>query len=81
MTTTYVDVLTGTRKNYRNLDKAARRKLKALNARHVVFGLNRNAKGQLATFFKVFTDDEAFFRYAEDFYSSHKEIVLAVHRR
>lgn len=77
---TYVDVLTGTRKNYRNLDKAARRKLKAFDAKHVVFGLNRNAKGQLSTFFKVFTDDEAFFRYAEDFYATHREIVLAVHR-
>lgn len=77
---TYVDVLTGTRKNYRNLDKAARRKLKALNARHVVFGLNRNAKGQLSTFFKVFTDDDGFFRYVDDFYATHREIVLAVHR-
>ena len=81
MTATYVDVLTGTHKNYRNLDKAARRKLKAFDAKHVVFGLTRNTKGQLAPFFKIFSDDEAFFRYAEDFYASHKEIVLAVHRR
>lgn len=77
---TYVDVLTGTRKNYRNLDKAARRKLKALNARHVVFGLNRNDRGQLSTFFKVFLDDESFFSYVDEFYATHREIVLAVHR-
>lgn len=80
MTTTYVDVLTGTRKNYRNLDKAARRKLKAFDAKHVVFGLNRNELGQLSTFFKVFTDDDGFFRYVDDFYATHREIVLAVHR-
>lgn len=77
---TYVDVLTGTRKNYRNLDKAARRKLKAFDAKHVVFGLNRNELGQLSTFFKVFTDDDGFFRYVDDFYATHREIVLAVHR-
>lgn len=78
---TYVDVLTGTRKNYRNLDKAARRKLKALGAAHVAFGLNRNDRGQLSTFFKVFLDDESFFSYVDDFYATHREIVLAVHRR
>lgn len=77
---TYVDVLTGTRKNYRNLDRAARRKLKAFDAKHVVFGLNRNELGQLSTFFKVFTDDDGFFRYVDDFYATHREIVLAVHR-
>lgn len=64
----------------RNLDKAARRKLKAFDAKHVVFGLNRNARGQLATFFKVFSDDDGFFRYVDDFYATHREIVLAVHR-
>lgn len=78
---TYVDLLTGSGKNFRNLDRAARRKLKALDAAHVVFGLTRNAKGQFSTFFKVFTDDDGFFRYVDDFYASHKEIVLAVHRR
>lgn len=77
---TYVDVLTGTRKNYRNLDKAARRKLKAFDAKHVVFGLNRNELGQLSTFFKVFLDDESFDQYVEGFYATHREIVLAVHR-
>lgn len=77
---TYVDVLTGTRKNYRNLDRAARRKLKAFDAKHVVFGLNRNELGQLSTFFKVFTDDDGFFRYVDEFYATHREIVLAVHR-
>lgn len=78
---TYVDVMTGTLKNFRNLDRAARRKLKALDAAHVVFGLTRNAKGQIATFFKVFSDDDGFFRYVDEFYATHREIVLAVHRR
>lgn len=78
--TTYVDLMTGTGKNLRNLDRAARRKLKALEAAHVVFGLTRNARGQLATFFRVFTDDDGFFRYVDDFYATHREIVLAVHR-
>lgn len=77
---TYVDVLTGSGKNFRNLDRAARRKLKAFDAKHVVFGLNRNELGQLSTFFKVFTDDDGFFRYVDDFYATHREIVLAVHR-
>ena len=79
--TTYVDILKGRGNGFRNLDKAARRKLKAFDAKHVVFGLNRNAKGQLATFFKVFSDDDGFFRYVDDFYATHREIVLAVHRR
>ena len=78
---TYVDLLTGSGKNFRNLDRAARRKLKAFDAKHVVFGLNRNAKGQLSTFFKVCTDDDSFFSYVDDFYATHSEIVLAVHRR
>ena len=78
---TYVDVMTGTLKNFRNLDRAARRKLKALGAAHVVFGLNRNDRGQLSTFFKVFTDDEGFCRYVDEFYATHREIILAVHRR
>lgn len=78
---TYVDVMTGTLKNFRNLDRAARRKLKALDAAHVVFGLNRNDRGQLSTFFKVFLDDDSFFSYVDEFYSTHREIVLAVHRR
>lgn len=77
---TYVDLMKGTGKNLRNLDKAARRKLKAFDAKHVVFGLNRNAKGQLSTFFKVFLDDESFFSYVDEFYATHREIVLAVHR-
>lgn len=78
--TTYVDILKGRGNGFRNLDKGARRKLKAFDAKHVVFGLNRNAKGQLSTFFKVFTDDDGFFRYVDDFYATHREIVLAVHR-
>lgn len=78
--TTYVDILKGRGNGFRNLDKGARRKLKALGAAHVVFGLTRNAKGQLSTFFKVFTDDDGFFRYVDDFYATHREIVLAVHR-
>lgn len=65
----------------RNLDKGARRKLKALDAAHVVFGLTRNKLGQLSTFFKVFLDDDSFFSYVDDFYATHREIVLAVHRR
>lgn len=77
---TYVDILKGRGNGFRNLDKAARRKLKALNARHVVFGLNRNKLGQLSTFFKVFLDDDSFFSYVDDFYATHREIVLAVHR-
>lgn len=77
---TYVDVMTGTLKNFRNLDRAARRKLKALGAAHVAFGLNRNDRGQLSTFFKVFLDDESFFSYVDEFYATHREIVLAVHR-
>lgn len=64
----------------RNLDKGARRKLKALGAAHVAFGLSRNERGQLSTFFKVFIDDDSFFRYVDDFYATHREIVLAVHR-
>lgn len=79
--TAYVDLLKGNGKNFRNLDKAERRKLKEFDARHVVFGLNRNARGQLSTFFKVFTDDDGFFRYVDEFYATHREIVLAVHRR
>ena len=78
--TTYVDILKGRGNGFRNLDKAARRKLKALNARHVVFGLNRNELGQLSTFFKVFLDDESFDQYVEGCYATHREIVLAVHR-
>lgn len=77
---TYVDILKGRGNGFRNLDKAARRKLKAFDAKHVVFGLNRNELGQLSTFFKVFTDDDGFFRYVDDFYATHREIVLAVHR-
>ena len=64
----------------RNLDKGARRKLKALGAAHVAFGLSRNKRGQLNTFFRVFIDDDSFFRYVDDFYATHREIVLAVHR-
>lgn len=79
-TMTYVDILKGRGNGFRNLDKAARRKLKAFDAKHVVFGLNRNELGQLSTFFKVFTDDDGFFRYVDDFYATHREIVLAVHR-
>ena len=78
---TYVDILKGRGNGFRNLDKAARRKLKELGAAHVAFGLNRNDRGQLSTFFKVFLDDDSFFSYVDEFYSTHREIVLAVHRR
>ena len=45
---------------YQNLRKAAVKKLESSNAKHVIFGVHRNERGQLSTFFKVFTDDRSF---------------------
>lgn len=64
---TYIDLMTSTNTNLRNLDRAARRKLKEF----VVFGLDRNTCGQLSTFSKVFANDA--------FCTTHHKIILAIH--
>ena len=64
-------------KLYANLRKAARRKLEALGAEHVVFGVNRNARGQLSTFFKVFYSDADLEAYDAEVYPTY---INAVHR-
>lgn len=53
-----INLLNAKGKLFVTLHKAARRKLRALNAEHVVFGVDRDARGQLRTFFKPMTDAE-----------------------
>ncbi len=73
-----INLLVRDRTNYLNLRKGAERKLERLNAAHVVFGVERNAKGQLSTFYRVFFDDESLWAY--DRTTDQRLPIEAVHR-
>ena len=50
---------------FRNLEKAAEKKLVATGAAHVIFGVTRNARGQLSTFFKICMTHEDLYAFED----------------
>ena len=63
-------------KLHTNLLKAAQRKLNQSGAQHVVYGVSRNSKGQLSTFFHA-VDDKGLEDYDTAVYPAY---VYAVHK-
>ena len=63
-----------------NLRKGAKRILKETGAAHVVFGVLRNEKGQLATYLHAFYTDQDLWDFEEFHSKVTKQIVWAVHR-
>lgn len=63
-----------------NLRKGAKRILKETGAEHVVFGVLRNEKGQLATYMHTFYTDQDLWAFAEFHNKGTKHIVWAVHK-
>lgn len=69
-----------TKNMFTRLHKAAKARLKALNAErftceHIVFGIERNVKGQLGTFFIPLKNDKELWAYAD----AVDDYVFAVH--
>lgn len=71
-----ITLYTDAHKLHHNLYKAAQRKLEATGAQHVVYGVSRNAKGQLSTFF-IPVNDQGLEAYDMAVYPAY---VYAVHR-
>ncbi len=61
-------------KIFLNLHKGAKKHLKRLGCQHVVFGVSRNAKGHLSTFYIPMTDAEL-----EAYQANNGEYINAVH--
>lgn len=63
-----------------NLRKGAKRILKETGAKHVVFGVLRNEKGQLSTYMHAFSTDAELWDFEEFHNKMTKQIVWAVHK-
>lgn len=72
-----INLIVGDLTYYMRLRKGALRKLRETGAVSVVFGVNRNEKGQLSTFFIPFFKVEDLYDY--DARTNQKIPILAVH--
>lgn len=63
-----------------NLRKGAKRILRETDAKHVVFGVLRNEKGQLSTYMHAFSTDSELWAFEKIHNKWTKNIIWAVHR-
>lgn len=74
----HLKLLKGKNKLFLNLYKGAERKLYATGAQHVVFGVVRDDRGHLSTFFYPCDDEQlSVFAYMGEI---EKRTIYAVHR-
>lgn len=70
-------------KNYKlciNLRKGAKRILRETDAKHVVFGVLRDEKGQLSTYMLAFSTDTELWNFERFHNKISKQMIWAVHK-